>query len=33
MQIKVGWVVDVTNVLDRFDHEVFLFQKHVVSSC
>jgi hypothetical protein len=27
MEIKMGWVVDVTNVFDPFDHEVFLFQK------
>jgi hypothetical protein len=33
IEIKMGWVFDGTNVLDPFDHEVFFFQKHVISSC
>jgi len=27
MDIEMGWVVDVTNVLDPFDSKVFIFQK------
>jgi hypothetical protein len=27
MEVEMGWVVDVTNVLNPFDFEVFLFLK------
>jgi hypothetical protein len=29
MDIEMGRVVDVTNVLDPFDYKVFIFQKHM----
>jgi hypothetical protein len=29
MEAKMGWVVDVVDVLDPFDFEMFLFQKHM----
>jgi hypothetical protein len=29
MEVKMGWVVDVGDVLDPFDFEVFLFQKNM----
>jgi len=29
MDIEMGWVVDVTNVLDPFDFKVFIFQKNI----
>jgi hypothetical protein len=29
MEVKMGWVVDVVNVLDPFDFEMLFFQKKI----